>query len=69
MKVAIVGAGAIGLFLGTHLARAGAEVSAIARGATAEALRVLEAGGFRSNILEAVVAAFERSSALGEESK
>ncbi len=39
MKVAIVGAGAIGLFLGTHLARAGAEVSAIARGATAEALR------------------------------
>ena len=39
VKVAIVGAGAIGLFLGTRLARAGALVSAVARGATAEALR------------------------------
>jgi 2-dehydropantoate 2-reductase len=39
VKVAIVGAGAIGLFLGSRLARAGAEVSAVARGATAEALR------------------------------
>lgn len=40
MKIAIVGAGAVGLFLGAHLARAGAEVSAVARGATADALRV-----------------------------
>jgi 2-dehydropantoate 2-reductase len=39
VKIAIVGAGAIGLFLGTRLARAGARVSAVARGATAEALR------------------------------
>ena len=39
MKIAVVGAGAIGMFLGTHLARAGAEVSAVVRGATAEALR------------------------------
>jgi pyrroline-5-carboxylate reductase len=38
-------------------------------GTTAEALRVLENGSFRANILEAVIAAFERSRALGEESK
>jgi 2-dehydropantoate 2-reductase len=44
LRIAIVGAGAIGMFLGTRLARAGAEVSAVARGATAEALR---AHGFR----------------------
>ncbi|HJV58454.1 MAG TPA: 2-dehydropantoate 2-reductase [Methylomirabilota bacterium] len=49
MKVCVVGAGAIGTFLGTHLARTGAEVSALARGATAAALRAhglrLEEGG------------------------
>ena len=40
MKVCIVGAGAIGGFLGTRLATAGAaEVSALARGATLAALR------------------------------
>jgi 2-dehydropantoate 2-reductase len=40
MKVAIVGAGAIGGFIGTRLAHAGrAEVSALARGATLDALR------------------------------
>jgi pyrroline-5-carboxylate reductase len=38
-------------------------------GTTAEALRALEAGGFRSDILEAVVAAFERSKELGEGEK
>ena len=43
-KVAVVGAGAIGTFLGIHLARTGAEVSVLARGATAAALR---AHGFR----------------------
>ena len=43
-KVAVVGAGAIGTFLGTHLGRAGADVSVLARGATAAALR---AHGFR----------------------
>ena len=42
--VAVVGAGAIGTFLGTYLARTGADVSALARGATAAALR---AHGFR----------------------
>ena len=40
MKVCIVGAGAIGGFIGTKLAIAGeAQVSAVARGATLEALR------------------------------
>jgi 2-dehydropantoate 2-reductase len=40
LKVCVVGAGAIGCFLGTRLARSGdAEVSALARGATLAALR------------------------------
>src|SRR5258705_13903781 len=37
--VSIVGAGAIGTFLGAYLARSGSEGSALARGATAAALR------------------------------
>jgi len=39
MKVCIYGAGAIGGWLGVKLARAGCEVSVVARGATLEALR------------------------------
>jgi len=39
MRICIFGAGAIGGFLGTRLAAAGGDVSAIARGATAQALR------------------------------
>jgi len=39
MKVTIFGAGAIGGFLGTRLAQSGCEVAAVARGATAAALR------------------------------
>jgi 2-dehydropantoate 2-reductase len=39
MKVCIIGAGAIGGFIGTRLARAGNAVSAVARGVTATALR------------------------------
>jgi pyrroline-5-carboxylate reductase len=38
-------------------------------GTTAEALRAFEAGAFRANVLEAVMAAFNKSKALGEESK
>jgi 2-dehydropantoate 2-reductase len=38
MKIAIVGAGAIGGFMGLRLAQSGQDVTAIARGATAEAL-------------------------------
>jgi 2-dehydropantoate 2-reductase len=39
MKVCIVGAGAVGGFIGTRLARAGNAVSVVARGATVTALR------------------------------
>jgi 2-dehydropantoate 2-reductase len=39
MRVCIYGAGAIGGFLGTRLAHAGCELSAVARGATLAALR------------------------------
>src|SRR5437588_12764134 len=39
MKVTIFGAGAIGGFLGTRLLQSGCEVAAVARGATASALR------------------------------
>ena len=39
MRIAIVGAGAIGGYVGTQLAHAGEEVTFIARGATLEALR------------------------------
>jgi 2-dehydropantoate 2-reductase len=49
VKICIYGAGAIGGFLGTRLAAAGSDVAAIARGATAQALRThgwrLESGG------------------------
>jgi 2-dehydropantoate 2-reductase len=66
VKVCVVGAGAIGTFLGTHLARTGAEVSALARGATAAALRShglrLEEGG---RTLTAPVQVVEDTRALG----
>src|SRR5437016_3968299 len=39
MKIAIVGAGAVGGYLGTLLARAGEDVTLIARGAHLEAMR------------------------------
>jgi len=50
MNICIVGAGAIGGYLGARLAHAGAEVTLVARGATLEALRsrgltLIEAGG------------------------
>ena len=38
-------------------------------GTTAEALRALESGAFRADVLEAVVAAYEKSKALGESGK
>jgi pyrroline-5-carboxylate reductase len=38
-------------------------------GTTAEALRAFEAGAFRSDVLEAVVAAYEKSKALGGDGK
>jgi 2-dehydropantoate 2-reductase len=64
--VCVVGAGAVGTFLGVHLSRAGAEVSALARGATAVALR---AHGFRFEeagaLLTAKVRVAEDPAALG----
>ncbi len=67
MKVCIVGAGAIGGFIGTRLARAGqAQVSALARGATLEALRThgwrLRLGG---ELLQAPATASDRAAELG----
>ena len=64
--VSIVGAGAIGTFLGTYLARSGSDVSALARGATAAALR---SHGFRfeegGTVLSAPVRVVEETTALG----
>src|SRR5882672_4898028 len=66
--VSIVGAGAIGTFLGAYLARSGSEVSALARGATAAALRThgfrFEEGG---TVLTAPVRVVEETTALGRQ--
>src|SRR5260221_188367 len=54
MKICIYGAGAIGGMLGTRLAAAGNPVAAVARGATAQALRAhgwrLESGLARNTV-------------------
>ena len=67
MNVCIVGAGAIGGFIGTRLAIAGrAEVSAVARGATLAALRTQ---GWRmqtaAGLVQAPVNAVEQAAELG----
>jgi len=66
MKVCVVGAGAIGSFIGTHLARGSCELSALARGATAAALRT---HGFRleqaGGLTTAPVRVVEDGAALG----
>lgn len=66
MRIAIVGAGAIGGFLAVHLARAGQDVAVLARGATLEALR---AHGFRLRMgeeeLSAQVDAHDDGAAIG----
>ena len=67
MKICIVGAGAIGGFIGTRLARAGqAQVCALARGATLQALRTqgwrLRQGG---ELLQAAATASDDPAALG----
>jgi len=66
MRACIVGAGAIGSFLGARLSRSGVEVSALARGATAAALRAhgfrLEQGG---DLLNAPVRVAEDPAAIG----
>jgi len=66
MKVCIYGAGAIGGWIGVKLARAGCDVSVVARGATLEALRrdglVLAHGDERTSV---PVTASEDPAALG----
>lgn len=67
MKVCIVGAGAIGGWIGARLAASGAEVSALARGATRDALR---AHGWRLRTSDGLVtgpvrAASDDARALG----
>jgi len=67
MKVCIIGAGAIGGFIGTKLAAAGqAQVSALARGATLQALRTqgwrLQQGGA---LVQAPVQASDSAAELG----
>ena len=68
MKVCIFGAGAIGGFLGARLAQSGCTVSALARGATAAALRT---HGLRVQSGEALtstsVTVAEDPAALGEQ--
>jgi len=68
MQVTIFGAGAIGGFLGTRLAQSGCEVAAVARGATAAALR---AHGWRLRTGNSTVAAparvAEKPSELGSQ--
>src|SRR5205085_12691604 len=69
MRICIIGAGAIGGFLGARLAATeGAEVSALARGATLAALREhgwrLEQGGA---LLQRPARAFEHAAAAGAE--
>jgi 2-dehydropantoate 2-reductase len=65
-KVAIVGAGAIGGWMGVHLARAGAQVSVLARGDT---LQALQKNGLQmhqgSELLTVPVVASQDAAALG----
>lgn len=65
-KVAIVGAGAIGGWMGVHLARAGAHVSVLARGDT---LQALQKNGLQmhqgSELLTVPVEASQDAAALG----
>ena len=68
MRVCVLGAGAIGGFIGTRLAAAGVETSALARGVTLAALRAhgwrAESGG---RLITAPVRASADPSELGEQ--
>ena len=63
-RVCIIGAGAIGGFIGTRLAAAGNEVSAVARGATLQALRQ---HGWRMTTAEGLVQA--KAAAVSESTR
>jgi len=68
MKIAVVGAGAIGGYLGVRLARSGEDITFIARGANLAAIRaagmklILEDG---SELRAEGARAFERMSDVG----
>lgn len=68
-RVAIVGAGAIGIWIGARLAQAGCQLSALARGATLSALRSdglrLQSG--TKPLIQAAVQASDRAVDLGEQ--
>ena len=68
MKLCIYGAGAIGGFIGTRLAARGQAVSAVARGATAQALRT---HGWRLQLADGLVSApvhvAEDAASLGQQ--
>ena len=67
-KVAIVGAGAIGGWMGVHLARAGAQVSVLARGDTLQALQKNGLQMHQGSELHTVpVKASSDAAALGEQ--
>src|SRR5215472_8102545 len=67
-RVCIIGAGAIGTFIGARLARTGCRVTALARGATAASLR---ANGFRlvmdGAVMTAPVTVVADTDAVGEQ--
>jgi len=67
-RVCIIGAGAIGTFIGARLARTGCRVTALARGATAASLR---ANGFRlvmdGAVMTAPVTVVANTDAVGEQ--
>jgi 2-dehydropantoate 2-reductase len=63
MKIAIIGAGAIGGFVGGHLAHAGEDVTFIARGATLEALN---SRGIRVTMNDGTVKAVARVKATSD---
>jgi 2-dehydropantoate 2-reductase len=66
-KIAIVGAGAIGLWLGARLAHAGGSISALARGATLQALQTqgLRLASGSEPVLRGRVLASDRAETLG----
>ncbi len=68
-RVAIVGAGAIGIWMGAQLAQVGCRLSALARGATLAALRSqgLRLQSATQPLVQAAVQASDRAADLGEQ--
>jgi len=66
-RIAVVGAGAIGLWLGVHLGQAGCRISALARGATLAALKQhgMRLASSKEPLRRADVRASDRAEELG----